>query len=82
MSASPAATLVTAPFATVATAVFDELHVATAVTSCVVPFDSVAVAENEAVEPAAAAVPLTEMLTTVGAGAAPIVTRSRPITFW
>jgi hypothetical protein len=47
MSASPAATPVTAPLAlTLATLLFDEDQLATLVTDCVVPSDEVAVAEN------------------------------------
>ena len=52
MSASPAATPVTAPLAlTVAAALFDEDHVAMLVTDTVVPSDNAAVAENCVVAP-------------------------------
>ena len=52
MSASPAATPVTAPLAvTVAAALFDEDQLAVLVTDTVVPSDNVAVAENCVVVP-------------------------------
>src|SRR5262245_18036275 len=56
----PAATPVTTPAAdTVASATFDEDQVAAAVTSCVVPFDIVATAENCDDAPTAGTVPVT-----------------------
>jgi hypothetical protein len=70
MSASPAATPVTAPLAlTVAAAVFDEDQLAVLVTGTVVPSDNVAVAENCAVVPTWGADPDTPTETTVAFGA-------------
>ena len=66
-SASPAATPVTTPVEdTVATAAFDDCHVAWLVTFCVVPFDRLAVAVNCAVAPTAGADPVTATDETVG----------------
>src|SRR5256885_8190816 len=67
-SASPRPTPATFPLLeTVTTAVFDDCHVACAVTSCVVPFDSDAVAVNCAVSPTAGAVPVIVSEFVVGA---------------
>ena len=69
MSASPAATPVTAPLAlTIATLLLDEDQLAALVTDCVVLSDEVAVAENWEVAPAKGADPDTATETTVGAG--------------
>jgi hypothetical protein len=60
MTTVPGASAVTRPVAeTVAVAVFDDCHVARAVTSCVVPSDIAAVAVSGDVPPAAGADPLT-----------------------
>jgi hypothetical protein len=68
MSATPAATPVTAPLAlTVATLLFDEDQAAVFVTDCVVASDKVAVAENWVVAPARGADPETATETTAGA---------------
>jgi hypothetical protein len=68
MSASPAATPVTAPLAlTLATLLSDEDQLAASVIDCVVPSDKVAVAENWVVAPARGADPETATETTVGA---------------
>jgi hypothetical protein len=62
----PAPTPVTIPVDdTVASAVLDDVHVAVLVTSCVVPFDIVAVATNWDVAPTAGVVPVTAMDDTV-----------------
>jgi hypothetical protein len=62
----PGATPVTRPLAdTVASALFDDVHVAVLVTSCVVPSDSVATAENWDVPPIAGAAPVTAIDATV-----------------
>jgi hypothetical protein len=67
MSAVPPLMPVTIPaLFTVATFAFDDAHVATDVTVCVVLFDSVAVAVNCAVEPTLGWVPVTAMAVTVG----------------
>jgi hypothetical protein len=71
MSASPAATPVTAPLAlTLATLLFDEDQLAAFVTDCVVPSDDVVVAENWVVAPARGAEPETVTEATVGADGA------------
>jgi len=54
---------------TVATAASDDCQVACAVTSCVVPVDSVAVAVNWLVSPTAGEFPLTAIELTVAVGA-------------
>jgi hypothetical protein len=59
MSASPADTPLTTPPSAVATAVFEDVHVASVVTGRPELSDSVAVAVNCAVAPTAGAVPLT-----------------------
>src|SRR5437773_281864 len=70
ISASPAAMLRTTPaLDTVATAASDDCQVACAVTSCVVPLDSVAVAANWLVSPTAGEFPLTAIELTVAVGA-------------
>ena len=69
MSASPVATPVTvALLVTVAIVVFDDDHEAWVVTTCVVPFDSAAVAANCDAVPTAGAAPVTETDVTVGEG--------------
>src|SRR5262249_10192247 len=61
MSASPGRRAVTNPVPlTVATTLFEDAHDALLVTSCVEPFERVAVAENCAVLPTDGAVPVTE----------------------
>jgi len=70
MSASPAAMLRTTPaLDTVATAASDDCQVACAVTSCVAPVDSVAVAVNWLVSPRAGEFPLTAIELRVAVGA-------------
>lgn len=59
MSVSPTATPLTIPRSTVATAVFDDCHVASAVTGRLEPSRNAAVAVNCASAPTAGVVPLT-----------------------
>jgi hypothetical protein len=67
MSASPAAAPLTLPvLPTTATSVFEDTQAAWLVTFCVVPFESVAVAVNWAVEPTSGAEPATDTADTVG----------------
>src|SRR5262245_15205149 len=66
MATVPAPTPVTSPVDdTVASAVLLDVHVAVLVTSCVVPFDIVAVAVNWDVAPTVGTVPVTAMDETV-----------------
>jgi hypothetical protein len=68
MSAAPSCvTLSNPPDVTVATAGLDDDHVDSAVTSCMVPFDSVAFAVNWLVWPTTGTVPVTVMDDVLGA---------------
>ena len=65
ITAVPLPTAVTSPLdETVATAVFDELHVDVLLTSCVVPLVNVTVAVNCAVDPTAGTSPVTATVDT------------------
>ena len=76
MSTSPAAMPVTIPWATVAIAVSDDSHVASAVTDRLLPSPNEAVAENCAEAPITGAMPVTTTAVAL------TVMRSLPVAFW